>query len=56
MAYNINARVAADETGLMEGLDWLYGGNFKKPALLEIKTPTKQNAEILKAYFKSLKE
>ena len=54
-AYNIEAKVATDELSLTEGLDWLYG-NFEKPALLEIKTPGKHNAEILKAYFKFLKE
>ena len=55
-AYNIEAKVATDETSLAEGLDWLYNGTLEKPVLLEVKTPAKLNAEILKAYFKFLKE
>jgi 2-succinyl-5-enolpyruvyl-6-hydroxy-3-cyclohexene-1-carboxylate synthase len=54
-AYNIESLIVTDGTSVAKGLDWLFSSNFEKPALLEILTPTKLNAEILKGYFKFLK-
>jgi 2-succinyl-5-enolpyruvyl-6-hydroxy-3-cyclohexene-1-carboxylate synthase len=54
-AFQVDARTASDRQSLAEGLDWLYREDGNKPALLEILTPNKLNAEILKAYFKFLK-
>ena len=55
-AYHLDCFTAADEEQLAEGLEWLYTPDFTKPAVLEVVTPTEQNAEILKSYFNHLKQ
>jgi 2-succinyl-5-enolpyruvyl-6-hydroxy-3-cyclohexene-1-carboxylate synthase len=50
-AYHLDCFTATDEEKLTEGLKWLYTSDFTKPAILEVVTPTEQNAEILKSYF-----
>ena len=54
-AYGLDCFTAENEKTLIKGLEWLYTSDFTKPAVLEIVTPTEQNAEILKAYFNDLK-
>jgi len=54
-AYGLDCFTAEDEKTLAGGLEWFYASKFTKPAVLEIVTPTEQNAEILKAYFNYLK-
>ncbi|MCX5856234.1 MAG: 2-succinyl-5-enolpyruvyl-6-hydroxy-3-cyclohexene-1-carboxylic-acid synthase [Deltaproteobacteria bacterium] len=55
-AYHLDCFTATDEEKLTEGLTWLYTSDFTKPAILEVVTPTEQNAEILKSYFNYLKQ
>jgi 2-succinyl-5-enolpyruvyl-6-hydroxy-3-cyclohexene-1-carboxylate synthase len=55
-AYHLDCFTAMDEEKLTEGLKWLYTSDFTKPAILEVVTPTEQNAEILKSYFNYLKQ
>ena len=47
-------RQASDEESLKESLKWLYRG--RKPSILEIVTPYKVNDQVLKSYFRFLKE
>jgi len=54
-AYGLDCFTAADEKTLTEGLKWLYASDFTRTAVLEVVTPTEQNAEILKAYFNYLR-
>lgn len=54
-AFGLDCFSAEDEKTLTEGLKWLYASDFTKPAVLEIVTPTEQNAEILKSYFNCLR-
>jgi 2-succinyl-5-enolpyruvyl-6-hydroxy-3-cyclohexene-1-carboxylate synthase len=54
-AYGLDCFVATNEEELLEGLHWLYGSDFNKPAVLEVKTPPAVNAEYLKQYFNFLK-
>ena len=54
-AYHLDCFTATDEETLTEGLKWLYTSAFTKPAILEVVTPTEQNAGILKSYFNFLK-
>lgn len=44
-----------DEKGLMKTLPVFYDQKLKRPAILEIFTPTETNAKVLKDYFKYLK-
>jgi 2-succinyl-5-enolpyruvyl-6-hydroxy-3-cyclohexene-1-carboxylate synthase len=55
-AFHLDCFTAMDEEKLTEGLKWLYTSDFTKPAILEVVTPTEQNAEILKSYFNYLKQ
>jgi len=55
-AYHLDCFTATDEETLTEGLKWLYTSAFTKPAVLEVVTPTEQNAGILKSYFNFLKQ
>jgi 2-succinyl-5-enolpyruvyl-6-hydroxy-3-cyclohexene-1-carboxylate synthase len=56
-AYGLDCFTAVDEKTLTEGLKWLYTSAFtKQPAILEVVTPTEQNAGILKSYFNFLKQ
>ena len=54
-AFGLDCLVASTEEELKHGLKWLYNSNFKKPAVLEVKTPAAINAEVLMEYFKYLK-
>lgn len=53
--YGLDYQLAEDEEGLKEALIKLLEDN-DKPVILEVKTPAKENAGVLKAYFKRLKE
>jgi 2-succinyl-5-enolpyruvyl-6-hydroxy-3-cyclohexene-1-carboxylate synthase len=53
--YGLACFVATQEAELTEGLRWLYGSDFEKPAVLEVRTPATVNADILKQYFNFLK-
>jgi 2-succinyl-5-enolpyruvyl-6-hydroxy-3-cyclohexene-1-carboxylate synthase len=51
--YGFEYLIASDGISLTDGLSALFG-QHTKPAILEIFTPTKQNNDILNAYFKEL--
>jgi len=55
-AFGLNCFAAATEGELREGLNWLYGSDFSRPAVLEVRTPSDTNAEILKDYFNYLRK
>jgi len=55
-AFGLNCLVAKTEGELREGLDRLYGPELSGPVLLEVRTPSDTNAEILKDYFKYLRK
>jgi 2-succinyl-5-enolpyruvyl-6-hydroxy-3-cyclohexene-1-carboxylate synthase len=55
-AYDLDCFTAANEKQLTKGLEWLFTPDFTKPAVLEVVTPTEQNAGILKSYFNHLKQ
>lgn len=53
--YGLNYLYADDEESLERNLSLLFGYS-NKPMILEVKTPAKENAGVLKSYFKRLKE
>ena len=53
--YGLDYMVADSQDSLKEALPRLLEDN-DKPIILEVKTPAKENAGVLKAYFKRLKE
>ena len=53
--YNIKYLVANDEISMNESLSQLFA-HSERPIILEVKTPAKENAGVLKSYFKRLKE
>jgi len=55
-AFGLNCLVAKTEGELREGLDRLYGPGLSGPVILEVRTPSDTNAEILKDYFKYLRK
>jgi len=53
--YGLDYVLAEDEESLKKGFSQLFADN-KKAMILEVKTPNKENASVLKSYFKRLKE
>ncbi len=53
--YGLNYLVAEDEEAMNDCLPQLFSES-DKPIILEVKTPAKENAGVLKSYFKRLKE
>jgi len=54
-AFDVIYFKADDEKGLIRVLPDFYDTNLKRPAILEVFTPAKINAQVLKGYFKFLK-
>ncbi len=54
-AFDVIYFKADDEKGLIRVLPDFYDTNLKRPAILEVFTPAKTNAQVLKDYFKFLK-
>lgn len=53
--FGLDYYAAADESGLKACLPAFLDLNIRKPAILEIKTPNKTSAAVLKEYFKYLR-
>ena len=53
--YGLRYLVASDEATMNESLSQLFA-HSERPIILEVKTPAKENAGVLKSYFKRLKE
>lgn len=53
--YGLDYYAASDESGLQACLPVFLDINIQKPAILEVKTPNKTSAAVLREYFKYLK-